>query len=33
MKSLSDISRAAATQPATNDFWFDAKHLAGLNFH
>jgi hypothetical protein len=33
MKTLSDISRALATQPATNDFWFDAKHLAGLNFH
>jgi hypothetical protein len=33
MKSLSDISRSAATQPAVNDFWFDAKHLAGLNFH
>ena len=33
MQSLRNISRAAATQPATNDFWFDAKHLAGLNFH
>jgi hypothetical protein len=33
MKSLSDISRAATTQPSTNDFWFDAKHVAGLNFH
>jgi hypothetical protein len=33
MKSLSDISRSLATQPAVNDFWFDAKHLAGLNFH
>jgi hypothetical protein len=33
MKTLNDISRAAATQPSTNDFWFDAKHLAGLNFH
>lgn len=34
MKSLSDISRGLATQPAANDFWFDAKHLANpLNFH
>jgi hypothetical protein len=33
MRSLSDISRAATTQPSTNDFWFDAKHVAGLNFH
>jgi len=33
MKSLSDISRALTTQPATNDFWFDAKHLCGTNFH
>ena len=33
MKSLRDISRALATQASTNDFWFDAKHLAGLNFH
>jgi hypothetical protein len=33
MKTLSDISRAAATQASVNDFWFDAKHLAGLNFH
>ncbi len=32
MKSLRDISRGLATQPATNDFWFDAKHLGGLNF-
>jgi len=32
MKVLNDISRAAATQPSTSDFWFDAKHLAGLNF-
>jgi hypothetical protein len=30
---LYDISRAAATQSPSNDFWFDAKHLAGLNFH
>jgi hypothetical protein len=33
LKSLRDISRATATQASTNDFWFDAKHLAGLNFH
>jgi len=33
MKSLSDISRALATQGSANDFWFDAKHLAGTNFH
>jgi len=33
LAKLSDISRAAATQSATNDFWFSAKHLAGLNFH
>jgi len=33
MKVLFDISKAAATQPAVNDFWFDAKHLANLNFH
>ena len=33
MKTLRDISRASATQASTNDFWFDAKHVAGLNFH
>jgi hypothetical protein len=33
MAKLYDISRAAATQASTNDFWFNAKHLAGLNFH
>jgi hypothetical protein len=33
MNTLFNISKAAATQPATNDFWFDAKRLAGLNFH
>ena len=31
LKKLSDISNNAATQPATNDFWFNAKHLTGLN--
>lgn len=29
LKKLSDISRAAAVQAATNDFWFNAKLLAG----
>jgi len=33
LAKLWDISRAAATQASTNDFWFSAKHLAGLNFH
>jgi len=33
LAKLNDISRAAATQSATNDFWFNAKHLAGPNFH
>lgn len=33
MAKLFDISRAVAVQAATNDFWFNAKHLAGLNFH
>lgn len=33
MKNLSDLSRNTATLPVSNDFWFDAKHLAGLNFH
>ena len=33
MQKLSDISRALATQSPASDFWFDAKHLAGLNFH
>ena len=33
LAKLSDIARASAVQAATNDFWFDAKHLAGLNFH
>lgn len=33
LAKLWDISRAAATQSATNDFWFNAKHLAGLNLH
>jgi hypothetical protein len=33
LQKLSDISRNAATQSATNDFWFNAKHLAGSGFH
>lgn len=33
LKKLSDISRAAATQSGTNDFWFSAKLLAGTNLH
>lgn len=32
MQSLNNISRALATQGSVNDFWFDGKHLAGLNF-
>ena len=30
LKKLSDISNNLATQSATNDFWFSAKHLTGL---
>jgi len=30
LKKLSDISRAAATQASANDFWFNAKLLAGV---
>lgn len=33
LKKLSDISRAGAVQAATNDFWFNAKLLAGVNLH
>ena len=33
MVTLYNISKGLATQPTTNDFWFNAKHLAGLNFH
>ena len=33
LAKLWDISRAAATQSTTNDFWFNAKHAAGLNLH
>lgn len=31
LKKLYDISTGAATQASTNDFWFNAKHLTGLN--
>lgn len=31
MSKLNDIANAAAVQAATNDFWFSAKHLIGLN--
>ena len=30
LKKLSDIANNAATQSATNDFWFSAKHLTGI---
>lgn len=33
LAKLSDIARGTTTQSPANDFWFDAKHLAGLNFH
>lgn len=33
LKKLSDIARASATQASTSDFWFNAKLLAGTNFH
>jgi hypothetical protein len=33
LAKLYDISRNLATQGVTNDFWFSAKHLAGLNFN
>jgi hypothetical protein len=31
LAKLWDISRNVATQSTTNDFWFSAKHLVGLN--
>ena len=31
LKKLWQISHAAATQSATNDFFFNAKHLVGVN--
>jgi hypothetical protein len=30
LKKLSDIANNAAVQAATNDFWFNAKHLTGI---
>jgi hypothetical protein len=30
LKKLWQVSHAAATQGATNDFFFNAKHLTGL---
>lgn len=30
LKKLSDIANSAAVQAATNDFWFNAKHLTGI---
>jgi hypothetical protein len=33
LAKLWDISRNVATQSTTNDFWFNAKHLCGLNLH
>lgn len=30
LKKLSDIAGAIAVQAATNDFWFNAKHLTGI---
>lgn len=30
---LATVSRGGLTVPAQVDFWSDAKHLAGLNFH
>lgn len=31
MSKLNDIANNAATQSPSNDFWFWAKHLVGLN--
>jgi hypothetical protein len=33
LNNLYNISKANGTQATNNDFWFDAKHLAGLNYH
>ena len=30
---LRTVSIAGSTVPSAVDFWFDAKHLAGSNFH
>lgn len=31
LNNLYNISKSAGTQAVVNDFWFDAKHLVGLN--
>lgn len=33
LNNLYNVSKNNGTVPSNNDFWFDAKHLAGLNFH
>lgn len=33
LNNLFNISKASGTQATNNDFWFDAKHLVGLNLH
>lgn len=33
LNNLYLISKALSTQSSVNDFWFNAKHVAGLNFH
>jgi hypothetical protein len=33
MSLLNTVSRGGSTVGSLVDFWFDAKHLAGLNFH
>ena len=32
MSLLNTVSRGGSTVPSLVDFWFDAKHLANLNF-
>ena len=32
LNNLFSVSKGTLTQGSLNDFWFDAKHLAGLNF-
>jgi hypothetical protein len=33
LNNLYNISKNNGTQAVSNDFWFDAKHLVGLNLH
>jgi len=33
MSLLNTVSRGGSTVPSLVDFWFDAKHLGGTNFH